>query len=175
MMTISKATERSLLRHGEFEFVSATHRPAISKLTSEELKRTRKRLRELRAKERTLKRHKRREVRGKSDRRGGSLPGTAEHPMKRKEVFAQALKRVDRELDRIQKREARAALMASTRRALDLRQEGNRSDRPATGKRARAGMRSLPSRRRRTKVHPGKIGRVSQATKVAQTRKDRRS
>jgi hypothetical protein len=81
MMTISKATERSLLRHGEFEFVSATHRPAISKLTSEELKRTQKRLRELRVKERTLKQRKRREARGKSDRRGGSLPGTAEHPM----------------------------------------------------------------------------------------------
>ena len=67
------------------------------------------RLRDMRDKERTLAREKCRQARGKETPRGGSFPCTAEHPLWRKQVFATALKRVNREIDRMHKLEARAA------------------------------------------------------------------
>ena len=56
----------------------------------------------MRDKERTLARENRRAVRGKGAQRGASFPGTAEHPLQRKQVFAAALKRV-KEIDRMHK------------------------------------------------------------------------
>ena len=76
----------------------------------------RQRLRDMRNKERTLARAKRREARGKGSPRGESFPGIAEHPLQRKQVFAAALKRVNREIDRMQKLEARTThIEAATR------------------------------------------------------------
>jgi hypothetical protein len=64
----------------------------------------RQRLRDMRNKERTLARENRRALRGKGAPRGGSFPGTAEHPpLQRKQVFAAALKRVSKEIGRMQK------------------------------------------------------------------------
>ena len=61
------------------------------------------RLRQMRDKERALTRQKQREVRGKAEPRGGSFPD-AQHPLHRKQVFAAALKRVNKELGRVHKR-----------------------------------------------------------------------
>ena len=51
----------------------------------------------MRDKARTLARENCRAVRGKGTQRGASFPGTAEHPLRRKQVFAAALKRVNSE------------------------------------------------------------------------------
>ncbi len=124
---------------------------------------------------RTLVRAKRRETRGKGTPRGGSFPGTAEHPLERKQVFAAALKRVNREIDRMQKLEARAAHVEAAHRALAMRRAAQFPPRPATGDTASEGMRALPSQRRRTRVPPARIGSVSQATKNAQAARDARN
>ena len=90
-------------------------------------------------------------------------------------MFAAALKRVNKEIGRMRKLDARAAHVEAARRALDLRRAAQFPSHPPTGGVARAGMRASPSERRRTRVSPARIGRVSQATKNAQAARDTRN
>src|SRR5262245_42858489 len=147
-MSIPCKFERSILSHDEHEMVLRSHHPSIYDMPLGDLKELRQRLRGMRDKERTLMREKRRELRGKGAPRGGSFPGTAEHPLQRKQVFAAALKRVNKEAARIRKLEARAANIDAARRALALRRAANFPAYPAAGDTANDGMRPLPSRRR---------------------------
>jgi hypothetical protein len=174
-MTIPCKFERSVLSHDEHEIVLRSHHPGIYDVALEDLKALRLRLRDLRNRERTLAREKRREVRGKGEPRGRSFPGTAEHPLQRKQVFAGALKRVNREIDRMEKLAARSEHVEAARRALAMRRAAQFPPRPPAGDTATEGMRSLPSQRRKTVVPPARIGRVSQATKNAQAARDARN
>ena len=117
----------------------------------------------------------RRAARGKGAPRGESFPGTAEQPLQRKQVFAAALKRVSKEIGRMQKLEARGAHVEAARRALAMRRAAQFPPRPPSGETANEGMRALPNRRRRTRIPPAKIGSVSQATKDAQAARDARN
>ena len=173
-MSTSYKFERSILSHDEGETIRVTHHPAIHEHDVEGLRALRIRLRQMRDKERTLTRHKQREVRGKAEPRGGSFPGTAEQPLYRKQVFAAALKRVNKQLSRIHKLEARTANVEAARRALALRRAAQPVQYPDGGDIAHEGMRPRPSKRRRTQVSGSKIGRASQATKTAQAAKDSR-
>jgi hypothetical protein len=174
-MSISCKFERSLLSHEENELVRVTHHPAIDEQSVEGLKASRNRLRELRDKERTLARQKQRERRGKAEPRGGSFPRTVDQPLHRKQIFAAALKRVNKELGRIHKLAARTANIDAARRALALHRAAQFVPYPPAGDTAYEGMRPLPSRRRRTSVAREKVGRTSQATKVAQAARDSRN
>ncbi len=174
-MSIPCKFERSILSYDEHEIILRSHHPEIYDTGLDDLKELRQRLRDMRNKERTLARAKRREARGKGSPRGESFPGTAEHPLERKQVFAAALKRVNREIDRMQKLEARTAHIEAARRALTMRRAAQFPPRPATGDTPSEGMRPLPSRRRRTRVPPAKIGSVSQATKNAQAARNSRN
>ena len=174
-MSIPCKFEHSLLKHDEREVILRSHHPEIYDAGRDDLKTLRQRLRAMRDKERTLARAKRREARGKGAPRGGSFPGTAEHPLQRKQVFAAALKRVNREIDRMQKLEARTAHIEAARRALAMRRAAQFPPRPPAGDTPGEGMRARPSRRRHTRVPAAKIGRVSQATKNAQAIRDSRN
>jgi len=174
-MAISCKFERSILSYDEHELVLRTHHPEIYESGLDDIKALRQRLRDMRDKENTLAHAKRREARGKGLPRGQGLPGTAEHPLQRKQVFAAAVKRVNKEIHRIEKLEARTAHIEAARRALTMRRAAQFPPRPQAGDSPREGMRPLPSRRRRTQVPPGKIGRISQATKNAQALRDARS
>jgi len=163
-MTIPCKFERSIISHGEHEIILQSHHPGIYDVGLEGLKSLRQRLRDLRNRERTLARAKRREARGKGEPRGGSFPGTAEHPLQRKQVFAGALKRVNKEIDRMEKLEGRSLHVEAARRALAI-----------AGDAANEGMRSSPSQRRKAAVPPARIGRVSQAAKHTQAARDARN
>ena len=174
-MSVPCKFERRILSYDEHEIILRTHHPEIYDAALDDLKALRERLREMRDKERTLARENRRAVRGKGAQRGASFPGTAERPLQRKQVFAAALKRVSKEIGRMHKLEARTAHIEAARRALAMRRAAQFSTRPPTGDTPSEGMRALPSRRRRTRVPPAKIGSVSQATKNAQARRDARN
>ena len=120
-MSVPCKFERRILSYDEHEIILRTHHPEIYDAALDDLKALRERLREMRDRERTLARENRRAVRGKGAQRGASFPGTAEHPLQRKQVFAAALKRVNRELDRMHKLEARTANIEAARRALAMR------------------------------------------------------
>jgi hypothetical protein len=169
-MSVSCKFERSLLSHEEHETVRVTHHPAIYEQGAEGLQALRVRLRGLRDKERTLTRRKQRDVRGKAEPRGS--PGTVERPLHRKQIFAAALKRVNKELGRVHALAARTAHVEAAWRALALRRAAKFEPHPPAGATAQEGMRALPSRRRRTTVSPRKIGTTSQATKRAQAARD---
>ena len=173
-MSVPCKFERSLLSHDEYEAVRLTHHPVIYDLDGTQLRATQLRLRTMRDKERTLARQKRREMRGKAEARGGSFPGTAERPSQRKQVFASALKRINKEISRLRKIDAHVAHVEAAHRALAQLRAAKFIHHPATGDTAREGMQALPSRRRRTKMPPAKIGSISQATKNAQARRDAR-
>lgn len=172
MMSMSCKFERSLLNHEEYEVIKGSHHPDLYALDLDGLRSLQTRLREMRDKERTLTRHKQRERRGKAEPRGGSFPGTSEQPQQRKQVFAKALRRVNKETARIRNLEARAANIDAARRALALRRAANFTSYPAAGQTANDGMAPRPSRRRRTIISGKRIGSTSQATKSAQARRD---
>ena len=171
-MSIPCKFERSILSHDEHQAILRSHHPEIYDAGLDDLKALRQRLRDMRDKEGTLARENRRALRGKGAPRGGSFPGTAEHPLRRKQVFAAALKRVSKEINRMQKLDVRAAHVEAARRALAMRRAAQFPPRPATGDMAGEGMHPSPNERRRTRVPPARIGRVSQATKNAQAARD---
>jgi hypothetical protein len=173
-MSVPCKFERSLLSHDEHETIRLTHHPAIYEIETAELEAMRPRLRKMRDKERTLGRQKRRESRGKAEARGTSFPGTAEHASERKQVFAAALKRVNKELGRLHNLAARTAHVEAARKALALHRAANFTAYPPAGATADEGMVPKASSRRRKIIAGAKIGRVSQATKVAQAIRDAR-
>ena len=173
-MSIPCKFERSLLSHEEYETIRLTHHPAIYDLETAELEALQPRLRKMRDKERTLSRQKRREGRGKAEARGASFPGTAEHASQRKQVFAAALKRVNKELRRLHNLAARTAHVDAARKALALHRAANFMTYPSAGANVNEGIVSKESTRRRKIITGAKIGRVSQATKVAQAVRDAR-
>jgi hypothetical protein len=174
-MSIPCKFERSILSHDEHEVVLRSHHPQIYESGLDDLKALRQRLRDMRDKERTLAQAKRREARGKGPPRGASFPGTAEHTLQRKRVFAAALKRVNREIGRMQNLSARTAHVEAARSALAMRRAAQFPPSPPAGDTPSEGMRPLPSQRRRTRVPPARIGSVSQATKNAQAARDARN
>ncbi len=173
-MSVPCKFERSLLSHDEYEAIRLTHHPAIYDVEVAELEAMRPRLRKMRDKERTLGRHKQREKRGKAEARGASFPGTAQHASQRKQVFAAALKRLNKELKRHHDLAARTAHVEAARKALALHRAANFVTYPSAAATANEGMVPKASTRRRKIMTGAKIGRVSQATKVAQAVRDAR-
>ncbi|HWA30975.1 MAG TPA: hypothetical protein VG867_07745 [Rhizomicrobium sp.] len=174
-MSVPCKFETSLLKHDEREAVLASHHPAIYDASLDDLKALRRRLRDLRDKEQTMARAKRREQRGKGAERGASFPGTAERPFQRKQVFVSSLKRVNKEIGRREHFAARSAHVEAAYRALAMRRAAQFPARPDAGYTAHEGMRPLASQRRRTAVSGAMIGRVSQATRIAQAAHDARN
>jgi hypothetical protein len=174
-MAISCKLERSLVSHEEYGVIQTSHHPEIYTLDLSGLEKLRGRLKQMRNKEQTLARQKQRERRGKAEPRGSSFPGTTEQPLKRQQIFAKALKRLNKEVKRIRHLEARTANVDAARRAFAMRRAANFSIYPAAGDTANEGMKSQPSRRRMTRVSGKRIGSTSQATKVAQARHDSRN
>jgi len=170
-MSVPCKFERSLLSHDEHETIRLTHHPSIYEIETAELEAMRPRLRKMRDKERTLGRQKRRESRGKAEARGTSFPGTASE---RKQVFAAALKRVNKELSRLHNLAARTAHVEAARKALALHRAANFTAYPPAGATADEVMVPKASSRRRKVTSGAKIGQVSQATKAAPAIRDAR-
>jgi hypothetical protein len=174
IMSVPCKFERSLLSHDEYETIRLTHHPAIYEVEAGELESMRPRLRKMRDRERTFEQQRRRERRGKTEPRGANFPGTAEHASERKQVFAAALKRLNKELARLHNLAARTAHIEAARKALAQHRAANFKAYPPAGATANDGMVPKPSTRRRKIIAGAKIGRVSQATKVAQAVRDAR-
>jgi hypothetical protein len=112
--------------------------------------------------------------RRKAEARGKSFPGTADQAQRRKQVFAGALKRVNRELDRLQKLATRTAHIEAAHKALAMHRAAKFADRPDSGQTSGEGMRAKVSPRRRYVVPGSRIGSIVRATAVAQAKRDAR-
>ena len=173
-MSIPCKAERALLNHDELKIVAATHHPALYEMDAKELHALQKQLRGERSKAQTLSRQKRREVRGKAETRGKSFPGTAEQPAKRKQVFANALKRVNRELVRLRKLEAKTEHVEAAHRALAELRTSKFVHQPPSDRTAGKGMQPVVSLKRRQTLPRSKVGSVLKANSVAQAIRDAR-
>lgn len=170
-MTISVKSEKALLNHEEWELVSSTHHPALGGRSDAELQAARKRLRDLHAKEQGFARHKRRVGKGSAEARGGSFPGTAERPAQRKQVFAQAIRRVNSEIERRDARTTREQSVSNHKLALARRRAAT-SSRPANTQTARKGPAKVENTRSRSKVTGARVGSVTKQTARAQGKRD---
>ena len=135
--------ELSILNHDETALIKTSHHPEIGDADRATLENLKSSLRKLRDKERTLGFQRRRISKGTAEPRGQSVSGTAEHSLHRKQVFVAALKRVNKEIARLQKFEARKELGESARRALALRR-AQQFSRPANEPTSHEGMKAIP-------------------------------
>jgi hypothetical protein len=171
-MSTCVASERKFLDRDELAVIEPSHHPQLVELEAGQLREMRGRLRDLRAKAQTVARHKRREARGKGPARAAGASGSYDHAARRRQIFSQALRRTNRQLQRLEHAEARARTVQGAQRALALKRRAQTPDRPGPGRHARSGMRANPSLRRAMGVDPAKVGRVSKAGKVAQAKRD---
>jgi hypothetical protein len=173
-MTMAAARERRFLSHEEAEIVGSTHYPALADTDADELRTRQGRLRELRDKAGAVARRKRREAARQRDRTA-PVTDAGEHAARRKQIFSQALKRANRQLERLDHAAARARTARGVQKALALTRREETAQRPGPGRHARTGMRPNPSLRRARGVSGAKIGSVSQAGKSAQAKRDART
>ncbi|WP_199554877.1 hypothetical protein [Sandaracinobacteroides hominis] len=171
-MSIAQKTAKSLLSHEEWALVETTLRASVGQRDQADLRDAQKRLRDMRDKERDLSRTNRRVAKGRADPRGGSFPGTYAKPAERKQVFSQALIRVNDELVRRESVAAKAAARENQKRALDARRAAPQR-RPANTATAAAGLSVRENPKAKTKVAGTKVGSVTKQTARSQARKDR--
>ena len=99
-MSIARKAENRILTQGEREIVAPTHHPAICDLSRENLTEKRRLLRSYRDKARDVAQQQRREMRGKAEPRGVGAARDNSGTVTKQQIFAQALKRVSREIGR---------------------------------------------------------------------------
>ena len=172
-MSLTIASERRMLTEAEFGAVLRSHYPEVCGLPKEELVGVARRVREYRDKARDITRHRRRERRGKAEPRGANPAPSEAGTSMTKQIFTSALKRVHREIKRVEEDERRPTLVESARRALELKRANRVRHHPSAGRTASRGMRSLPNQGDTVRADPREVGRVLQAVKAAQARRDR--
>jgi hypothetical protein len=173
-MSISSKDEQSLLSHEEYEVVKSAHHPAIYGLDKDGLRSLALRLEGYRDKAKTFARQKRREIKGTADARGKSFPGTADQPQRRKQVFAQALKRVKKERTRLHHLDVRAGNVEAAHRALALHRASQFAHHPQADLTANPGQQAKGGAPKRVRTPRGKIGSILKANARAQAKRDQR-
>ena len=175
-MSANTESEDRALDVSELEIVSATRPPAIGQQSVEQLKALVHRLRKAHSRAKDISARQRREIRGKSDPRGATRVQDNTGSITKVQALFEAIQRVDEELS------CREGINTGTpsqaelsRHALEQKLSSQAIQHPDQGRSASQGMRPI-KRKEPFKVGTTKreIGRVSQAGKVAQARKDGR-
>lgn len=169
-MATTQREERELLGHDAFALIAPSHQPAIAMLPPEELRTLATRLRAEHAKLRDLIREGRRAKRGKGDARAAANAEFGK-ATRRKQVYAAALKRVNKRFDELTQESRRAEHRAALKAAL-ARRQAQRAQHPTAGLGANDGMRSKAKMKGAKHVHGARIGSVSAQNKRAQARRD---
>jgi hypothetical protein len=174
-MSITFASERRLVAQDEFEPIVRSHYPVVEELSREELVELARWLRERRARARDIVRGRRRVARGKADARGGAAETASERGLlAKKQVYANALKRVNARLATIEAAERRALALARLQAALGRKQAAVPHN-PQPGQTAGTGFRLKRGAERRRIVQAARIGSVSQSVRNAQAARDSRA
>ena len=175
-MSANAKSENRLLDASELEIVGATWSPAIEQLSLEQLKTLVRRLRRAHGRAKDISARHQREMSGKADPRGVKRVQDNTGSVAKVQVLLEAIQRVDGELCRREQISTGTPSQADlSRHALELRLSGQTKQHPSSERAASEGMRP---KERPAPVKVGttrkEIGRVSQAGKVAQARKDAR-
>jgi hypothetical protein len=171
-MAHSRKDEARALDADELALVERSHHPEVQALSDAELSDLLKLTRERRDRAQRLARQKRREMRGKRAPRGAT-PATGDTGSRLKlDVLAMAVRRLNTERDRRQRKNAREELKDNAEKALAMRRSANERRHHPIGRTARHGMAANPSEKREQLTRPMEVGRVSQSMKRAQAKRD---
>ncbi len=170
-MAITRKTAKRLLSHEEWELVESTYIDGIHKLDDKALADARTRLRKMRSKERDSVAHLAKVARGKAEPRGGA--GNIEKPRQRKQVFANAMQRLNKESRRRRVIEARETIVNSQKRALAAKRSAART-RPKNTRTANRGPSNVPSSRDTVQPSGMDIGAIAKDNARAQAKRDNR-
>jgi hypothetical protein len=171
-MSVPISTEKRMLTEAEFEVVRQTHYPDILNLSQDQLAESVRRLRDFRDKARDVSRQQRREMRGKADPRGARAARDNTGTSMKKQIFAHALRRANKEVKRFEKADGSGSQGDIARRALELKRANRVRHHPSAGRTAARGMQSTPNQGPTVETDPREIGRVSQFVREAQARRD---
>ena len=171
-MAVTRSDLRHVLSKEDADLVEQARQPGLAELTNDELRQLSIRLRERRDRSTKQVNNHRRAVKGRSN-------GTEKFETNQRRhvaIYADAVARTNKERSRRAVRARQEELMANSRRALALKQEGSAApNHPDGGATARTGMKSKASAKATKVGAASEKGRVSQATKVAQAKKDNRA
>jgi hypothetical protein len=159
-MSISSRQEARLLSADEVDLVARSHHPRLREADDTGLADLIGRLRERRDRARDVSRRQRRELRGKAAP-SGVRPATDNTGTREKAaLLAAAVKRASKESERRRNAQARGSLVATSRRALALKQAaGDRTaGRPAVHPHRRSGDEPDPEPKPRSVRCPGQPG-----------------
>ena len=171
-MAVTRSDLRHVLSKEDADLVEQARHPGLSELTSEELRQLSTRLRERRDRSTRLINNHRRSTKGRGSQ-AGSVEKYEANQRRYAAIYAEAISRTNKERSRRTARARREELVTNSRRALARKQDGAKTaNRPESGPTASAGMKAKASTRTRKVGAPSEKGRVSQATKVAQAKKD---
>ena len=174
-MSIAFASERRLVAQDEFEPIIRSHYPVVEELSREELVELARWLRERRARARDIARDRRRVARGKAEARGGAAETASDRgQLAKKQIYANALKRVNARLATLRAAEHRALVQARLQAALGRKQAAV-PHHPHAGRTAGTGFRLKRGAERRRVVQAARIGSISQSVRNAQAARDSRA
>lgn len=173
-MTISRKQEQRALSSDEREFVDKSHHPAIQALSDAELSTLAKLMRERRDRARTMAERRRRARRGKAEARGATPAGDDEGSKLKLAVLSMAMRRVNAEIDRRRRMNARLELVAAANKALAEKRSAEREVTTFNTRHFHQGVRSIENQHVRSLIRPGERGRLRKAMAVAQAKKDAR-
>jgi hypothetical protein len=166
--------EDRLLNASELEMTNATRSPAVEQLSAEQLKALAHRLRQAHGRAKDISARQQREMRGKAEPHGTRPAQENAGSVGKAQALMQAIQRADAELTRREEATVGAPSQADlARHALELKLASEGEHHPDAGRSASDGMHAK-DRTELMKVGTTRkeIGRVSQANKVAQARKD---
>lgn len=170
-MAVTRSNLRHVLSKEDADLVEKARQPGLSELTSEELRQLSMRLRERRDRSTKLVNTHRRAVKGRSHQTEKFETNQRRHAA----IYAEAVARTNKERARRTARARHEELVANSRRALALKQDGaGGAKHPDGGATARSGMKANANPKTAKVGAASEKGRVSQATKVAQAKKDNR-
>ena len=171
-MAVTRTDLRHVLSKEDADLVEQARQPGLSELTSDELRQLSIRLRERRDRSNKLVSGHRRATKGRSNT---PVEKFEANQRRHAAIYAEAVARTNKERSRRTARARHEELVANSRRALALRQAGEGgTKRPAGGATASAGMKAKDNAKTRKVGAASQKGRVSQATKVAQAKRDTR-
>jgi hypothetical protein len=173
-MTASAETENRALNAAELDMVNGSRPPAVEQHTKDELKALAHRLRQAHSRANDISVRQQREMRGKAQPHGALRAQDNAGSVAKTRALFEAIQRIDQELSRREEIETgRPSPAEFARRALELKMNAESEPHPQPGRKASTGMRP---KKRIEEFAAGtskrEMGRVSQAGKVAQARKD---
>ena len=173
-MSTQSQSENRWLDASELEIVNAARSPEMERQSMEQLKALSHRLRQAHGRAKDISARQQREILGKADPRGAKRVQDNTGSVEKARALFEAIQRVDAELSRREKNIAGAPSQAElARHALELKMGSQTSERPDPGRSASEGMQ--PKKRKelfKVGTTRKEVGRVSQAGKVAQARRD---